>query len=226
MNRAPIVAGPDEWKFVSCMSALGYTLGKELKAVECISATRRNCWGAFWLNHCRALKAVSLGAKGGLFRRAVSRVFRFRVGRWPWYKNLETFVNIQQNNILSVLAGVRFKAGQSWSEFGRAKTDLIRTMNVPSWGSVWAATSAGWQRNIARHQTDLPYKALMLQSAQHEINALNRTRGMLSSRRSRLGTRSCPGPPTRSLETRFIHCSQHTCVKWPQWLRASLISAD
>jgi hypothetical protein len=201
MDGAPDFQPPDGWELVTCMHALGHILASDPRSEACIAACVRSCWAAFWRSFNDSIRACSLQAQGSLFNRACTSVFRYRCPRWPWFKKVETLLEVQQSRMLGALVGVKLLGGELWPDFHRRRRFVVDVMKVLMWSDVWADASASWLRHLARHPYSLPSRALQVQGVQAEVNHENRTTNMLSNRRSALGTHRTLLHPVRSLET-------------------------
>jgi hypothetical protein len=91
----------------------------------------------------------------------------------------------------SISAGIR-----RW----RQKRVLLEQCVVLPWDSRWADRSKRWMSHCDRHPESLAFRVRRLTMLQDRLNHLKQSQGMLSSRRSSLGSRVVVGLPRRYID--------------------------
>ena len=140
------------WPVVDGMLTLGHLLSSDGSVTDCVNATKRKLWAAFFPNCCCVdAKKMPVMRRIQLLKRAVEPVLRFRWTRWPFGSTRAKLIDGIQRRMIGIILGLQI-GDYTPEAFARRRARIVaqwqRKMGI--WSEIWAKALCGWDDHLKR----------------------------------------------------------------------------
>ena len=153
-------AGSDEtspdlvrWPPTTSFECLGHIIQNDGGIRSCVSATKRSCWKAFWLNfsNSRAHK-IPVRTKLALMNRAVTSSYTYRCSRWPAQRHIAKEFDKMQNKMTAIILRIPRLPGEQAHEYVKRRNHIAscQARTEKRWSKIWFSRVLSWHKHLER----------------------------------------------------------------------------